>query len=236
MKLKLLIILTLISINGFSQETQLLKPLRIIYYGINNKVKLECKTCDTKNVTITLEKNIPFELTNDKEGFFLIKPLFENYHFIENRDTKLYVIDKSNNDKLDSISILIKKLPTPNVDLIKYGHNDAGSWIRFDSLAVLSDLYDELGLQPRIDSFEVKTYYRKDLKNNNDEEDFEVIFIEKNIGNVISDNIKGKILELNRDLTIFLLIQNIYISVEGLKIKIESNLPFFILKDKLIIE
>jgi hypothetical protein len=235
MRQKLFIFLVLIYEFGFAQNIQMFKPSTTIYSGIYNRVEIKCCQCDYEKISISSKDNIGIDIINKKNGTFLIKPIIQSWKLLPNDEitkTKLYVIDNSKNI-LDSINIIIKKLPTPKINLNSYGHGGVGSWIKFDSLSVKSELFDELLLNVKIDSFAVCAYIYRDSRGK-ETDDMRTLLFEINKGQVISNTIYEKILKL--PLPIMLRFGPIYLNVEGLEMIIDDQGPLIILNkgDKLL--
>jgi hypothetical protein len=198
------------------QTVRLGKPSSILYSGIYNKVFIDCNNCKTQEFTIKTDSLSKFAITYNTEGGFFIKPNYgkwsdQNANLSEKKTLYIY----NANIFLDSIIILVKQLPRPDIKFNSYGHGGIGSWLRFDSLTIKSDLFNELALTAKIDSFSVLAYGKIDST-----QDDTTYFKLTNIGNIFTTDIKERVYRLPLNATFRC--GPIYITVEGLPIIIDD--------------
>lgn len=223
------LIFSIISISGFCQQRTFLTNKTIIYTGIFNELRLDCQMNDSANITLIADSLVNLEILKKSHDIYYVRPNFKEWNsqfwspFPQYNNYKslisIYLFDEQNQKFLDTIEIVIKKLPEPEVIFNNHGHGGIGSWIEFESIVVKSDLFDELNIDYKVDSFIVDAYKNEDT----------TYFHKTNVGGSFTSEIKKQIKETPIDF--MLRIGPVYINIKGESMIIE-NKPIFLIIEK----
>lgn len=215
------LILSIISISGFCQQITFLTKKTIIYTGIFNELRLDCQKQDIPNVTLIADSTVNLEIIKKSDDIYYVRPYVKGWNnqfwsiSPQNNNYKssinLYLYDEQNQKFLDTMEINIKKLPEPEVFFNSHGHGGIGSWIEFKSIVVISDLFEDLNLDYKVDSFIVFAYKNKDT----------AYFHKTNVGGSFTSDIKKQIMET--PIGFMLHIGPVYINLEGICMIIENK-------------
>lgn len=230
-RVSILFIIFIIQVSmGLCQSPALLSPKTVIYTGIYNELVFADASFGLRNISISADTGVSLEVKQTEDGHFWVRPMVAKWdkHYwswsIRNQDVRgsYHLFIYEGGVSIDTIPITIKKLPEPELVFHDFGHGFVGSWIRFDSIEIKSDLFDELGLQVTVDSFTMRGCVGKDEMDS-------TLFVHTNYG----ARFTGDILEKVRSVSGEYILQfgDVFIKVQGVSMTMSCK-QYFRLNDE----